>query len=237
MPVELINPTRETVMPAPRPALLAALLAAFLVSACGSLFQENIDPDASSPAGSQEGLILGSVTAPFIDRYHEPVVFHYRSVGDGDKTTGRLTSARSPVLWIPGIPACNEEGLTEQCGRLFAVSLPAGNYEIHGVQEQRTGAQIYAMPPLRFTVTRGKASYLGNLHTTFCQGLVRSTRGAILGGDLAIVDERQRDLALLRARYPQLAGVEIEKQLLPNLAWRWRVPYEPFDWGNCESAQ
>lgn len=221
----------------PRPVLLVTLVAAVLVSGCGSLFQQNIDLGAPSLFRPEEGLILGSVTAPFIDHYHETLVFHYRSVGDGGKTAGRLTSARSPsqpfVLWIP---ACDEEGLTDECGRLFAVSLPAGDYEIYGVQELDPGAKIYEMPPLRFTVAQGRASYLGNMHTAFCQGLV-SHRGAILGGDLVILDESQRDLALLEARYPQLTGVDIEEQLLPNLAWRWRVPWEPYDWGSCGSGQ
>jgi hypothetical protein len=224
-------------MAMPRPVLLVTLVAAFLLSGCGSLVQKNIDPGASFLAGSEEGLILGSVTAPFVDRYHETIVFHYRSLGDGGKTAGRLTSARSPAAWIPGVPACDEEGLEQECGRLFAVSLPAGDYEIHGVGEQSPGEQIYQMPPLRFTVIRGQASYLGNLHTRFCQGLVRSTRGAILGGDLVILDESQRDLALLEVRYPQLTGADIQRQLLPNLAWRWRVPWEPYDWGDCASGQ
>lgn len=220
----------------PRPVVLATLVVAILGAGCRSLVQQNIDPDAPSFIGSEEGLILGSVTAPFVDHYHEVILFHYRSVGDGGKTAGRLTSARSPG-WIPGVPACDEEGLPEQCGRLFAVSLPAGDYEIYGVQEQSPGETIYEMPPLRFTVAQGRASYLGNMHTAFCQGLVRSTRGAILGGDLLIRDERERDLALLETRYPQLRGSDIETQLLANLAWRWRVAYEPYDWGSCGSGQ
>lgn len=214
------------------PGLLVILVAAVLVCGCGSLFQQNIDPDAPSLFRSEKGLILGSVTAPFIDRYHETLVFHYRSSGDGGKTAGRLTSAAK--FWTPGIPTCHEEGLTEQCGRLFAVSLPAGDYEIHGVQEQAPGSRIYEMPPIRFTVARGRARYLGNVHTRFCQGLAYSVQGAILGGDLEILDESQRDLALLAARYPRLNEVEIDKQILPNISWRWRVPWEPDDWGTCQ---
>lgn len=222
----------------PRPVLLAPLVAALLVSGCtGS--QRNIDLDAPSLFRPGEGLILGSVTAPFIYHYHETLRFHFRSVGDGGKTAGHLTSARSSGArfthwWIP---ACDEEGLTEQCGRLFAVSLPAGDYEIYGVQELDPGSKIYEMPPLPFTVAPGRAIYLGNVHTVFCQGLAYSVRGAILGGDLVILDGSQRDLALLEARYPRLTGADIEKQLLPNLAWRWRVPWEPYDWGSCGSGQ
>lgn len=219
----------------PRPVVLVPLVAAVLVSGCGSLFQESIDPDAPSLFRPGEGVILGSVTAPFIGHYHETLRFHYRSVGDGGKTAGELTSAGK--FWDPGIPTCDEEGLTELCGRLFAVSLPAGDYEIHNVQELHPPSYIYEMPPLRFTVAPGRARYLGNLHTSFCHGLPRRLRGAILGGDMLILDESQRDLALLEARYPQLTGAEIEKQLLPNLAWRWRVPWEPYDWGSCESGQ
>lgn len=220
----------------PRPAVLAPLVAAVLVSGCGSLSQKNIDLDAPSLFRPGEGLILGSVTAPIIYHYHETLIFHYRSTGDGGNTTGQLTSAARH--WSMGtIPTCSEDGLTELCGRLFAVSLPAGDYEIHNVQERDPPSYIYEMPPLRFTVAPGRASYLGNLHTSFCKGAAYRVQGAILGGDLVILDESQRDLALLGARYPQLTGAEIEKQLLPNLAWRWRVPWEPYDWGSCGSGQ
>ena len=214
-----------------RVVLLVTWVAAVLVSGCGRLFQNDINPDSASLFGPGEGVILGSVTAPFIERYHETLRFHYRSLGDRGRTTGHLTSAAK--FWTPGIPTCDKDGLTEQCGRLFAVSLPAGDYEIFGVQEVDPGSRIHVMPPLRFTVVQGRRSYLGNVHTAFCQGLVRSTRGGILGGDLTIRDESQRDLALLTARYPQLTGADIEMQLLPDLGWRWRVPWEPYDWGSC----
>ena len=223
----------------PRPAVLAPLVAAVLVSGCGSPWQKNIDLDAPSLFRPGEGLILGSVTAPIIPpHHHETLIFHYRSTGDGGNTTGQLTSAA--LNWsMVTIPTCSEDGLTELCGRLFAVSLPAGDYEIHNVQEVGPPSYIYEMPPLRFTVAPGRASYLGNLHTSFCKGQPsrHRLRGAILGGDMLILDESQRDLAILEARYPQLTGAEIEKQLLPNLAWRWRVPWEPYDWGSCGSGQ
>lgn len=226
-------------MPGQRTSLLVTLVAAVLVAGCSRMIQQNIKPDAPTLFRPGEGVILGSVTAP-IKRYyyHETLVFHYRSVGDGGKTAGLLTTAKSDgarfVQW--GIPTCDKEGLAEQCGRLFAVSLPAGEYEIHSVQEVMPPSRTFELPPLRFTVAAGRASYLGNVHTTFCEGLVRSTRGAVLGGHLVILDESQRDLSLLEARYPQLKGADVEKQFLPNLGWRWRVPWEAYDWGSCGSG-
>ena len=217
-----------------RAVVLVSLAVAILVAGCGSLFQQNISTDSPPVALGEDGLILGSVTAPPV-YYHETLVFHYRSVGDGGKTSGLITSATTMASIITKVPQCDEDGLADQCGRLFAIRLPAGEYEIYAVNEMEPGANHYQLPPLGFAVAKGRASYLGNLHTLFCEGLVRSTRGAILGGDLSVRDEYDRDVALLRAKYPQLAEASIDKQLLPDRAWRWRVKYEPYDWGTCVS--
>ena len=214
------------------------LLTAFAISiisiSCSGIVQKNIAADAFSNYDFESGIIVGSVTAPFILHYHETVLFHYRSVDDDGQQNGVLTSGtQHKIIYpYPFVPLCDSDSLESQCGRLFAVQLPVGNYEIYRVVIiGREDFQI--IEPLLFKVEKEKTSYLGNLHMTFCQGLVRNTRGNILGGDISIKDEFDRDIVLLKRKYNGLSAISIKKQLLQNTFLRWRISYEPFDWGDC----
>jgi len=209
------------------------MLIAILGSACSRFVQQNIGEDAAPGFEAGGGMIVGSVTAPFASRYHHGVQFRYRSLGGDGSRQGVLTSA-SGLRFVPYMPSCGEDGLEPQCGRLFAVELPAGDYEVFQLTVA-SGGSGYSLPiqTWRFCVSPGQVSYLGSLHMQYCEGLVRNTRGGILGGELSIRDEYARDVALLRGRFRQLAGQPVRRQLLPATVIRWRVPYQPYDWGHC----
>jgi hypothetical protein len=209
------------------------MLIAILGSACSRFVQQNIGEDAAPGFEAGGGMIAGSVTAPFASRFHHGVQFRYRSLGGDGSRQGVLTSASS-LRFVPYLPSCGEDGLEPQCGRLFAVELPAGDYEVFQLTVA-SGGSGYSLPiqTWRFSVSPGQVSYLGSLHMQYCEGLFRNTRGGILGGELSIRDEYPRDVDLLRGRFRQLAGLPVRKQLLPATVIRWRVPYQPYDWGDC----
>lgn len=200
---------------------------------CSSLVQTNISEDGPTGLDSETGLLVGSVTAPHAGRYHENVQFFYRSSGDQANPLGVLTSGTSHKYLTPYISSCEEEGIGEHCGRLFAVHLPAGQFEFFRI---RIGDIFQDILPVEFPVTRGEAVYVGNLHTVFCVGQARQSRGAILGADISVRDDYVRDAGLLREKFSALQAIPIYKRLLPEASWRVRVSYEPFDWGTCAAV-
>lgn len=212
------------------PLILILASATIFGIGCSRLVQDNIDVRDPSGPDSGTGLIVGSVTAPFALHYHENVIFLYRSVSDTDNPHGVLTSGTSHKYLTPYISSCDEDGLGGQCGRLFAVRLPAGRYEIHQV---RIGDNFQDLLPVVFSVAPGRADYIGNLHTAFCVGQPRELRGAILGADVSVTDDYDRDTGLLREKFSALRQVPIRSRLLPDPSWRVRVSYEPDDWGTC----
>jgi hypothetical protein len=210
-------------------AVAIALIALF-GAGCVSLIQGNVSENHQSGTAPGTGVIVGSVTAPEV-WYHDDAYFYYRSLGDGGKHKGVLTSGTKFPSFSPWLPACDEGGLADQCGRLFAISLPAGSYEIHAARLDRHYFELNQ--PAVFSVTEGGAIYLGNLHVAYCKGMPGRTRGNILGADISIRDEYERDTGLIRERFGSLHEIIIDKQLLPDYAWRYRVSFTPYDWGTC----
>jgi len=214
--------------------------AAILNVGCTSFEQKNLSESQSPYSGSGNGVIVGSVTAPFAQHYHESVLFGYRKLGSGDKTAGILTSGIRHKNFLLQIPSCSEGGIPEQCGRVFAISLPAGDYEIYKAQVIGRG-DFQQVTSALFTVTKGDVIYIGNLHVTFCVGMVNRYRGNILGADVSLRDEYERDIAVIREQHGELATASIDKRLLPDNSWRWRVSWNalfrgdvgPYDWGDC----
>ncbi len=182
--------------------------------------------------------MVGTVTAPFAQHLHETVIFHYRALGAGGGHQGVLTSGtrNKHCLPHPVVPACSEVDLPRQCGRAFAVRLPAGEYEIYRL-EVRGRHALRDLSTARFRVETGQVNDLGNLDVAFGGAMVRSTRGNILGADITVRDRFEPDVVLLGNRFAALRDISIKKQLLPAQAWRWRVPYEPYAWGDCGAAK
>lgn len=219
---------------------IVMVVISILISGCTNLTQKTLDDSLFANSNSENGIIVGSVTAPFAAHYHETILFEYRKLGDGDKYNGVVTSGMQHKNFLIGIPSCTEGGIPKQCGRLFAISLPAGNYEIFRASVLGRG-EFQQLPPAEFTVAKGRVSYLGNLHATFCKGMVNRYRGNILGADVTIRDEYDRDIALIREYFGALTNASIDKRLLPDNSWMWRVSWkalfrsnvEPYDWGEC----
>ena len=208
------------------------LLITILSNGCNTLIQNNISKNKYIGIDFEGGIIVGSVTAPFAKHYHKEVYFQYRSLGSGDKHNGVITSGTPFPGLLPWLPSCHEDSLEDQCGRLFAINLPAGDYEIYGMKVNDNEG-FRPIPPAVFSSSEGSVTYIGNLHVIYCVGLPRSLRGAILGGVIKVLDNYERDTDLIKKKYRSLNVTPIQKILLPDYSWSWRVSYQPHDWGDC----
>ncbi len=136
------------------------------------------------------------------------------------------------------MPLCNDDGLGNECGHLFAILLPEGDYEIYEVipamdsyisSSYGSAWRSAQLDGYRFHVSAGRVTYLGNLLSRIC------TARAVVGsrvwsavGDVA--DLSARDVPLLRKKYPQIAESNFEISVMSGAPWLWR--YEPKNWFN-----
>lgn len=116
-------------------------------------------------------------------------------------------------------------------GQLIAVSLPAAEYEIFGVQAEASAwggmrsASVKGFST-RFRVDAGRAVYVGNINAHFyndtgrlpphvrLRGWVLPTGSTQLPLDIELRDTRKRDFAELPKRAPGLAESQIDVRLL-----------------------
>jgi hypothetical protein len=153
-------------------------------------------------ATGNAGVVTGSITyAGSLSGYS---VF-YRALS-GVKA-GRLQTGEA-VLLIPYIPK-GDVSLLGTRGELFAVELVAGEYEFYSWSVGSGPANVRPTSPfsVRFIVTPGKVVYIGNFHfrQTSSMGLT------VTGAQLDYFDRAERDLPLLKKKYPTLeaAGIEV----------------------------
>lgn len=207
-------------------------IALILLQACSLDPVRNIDPDRPVTLSPGMGMIVGSVTAPRIGHYWEISHFQYRRLGESYSGTLQSASPSSNALWIKNHPVqpggtVPDPGLEQQLGRLFAVELPAGVYEIFQLDMNmgrwnysNSGLLMY-MQPVRFEVRLGEILYIGNLHVRYClyKPDRRVYRGYVNAGIPSIRDEAQRDLPLLLRKFPVLAGSNIVPAVIDDTAW------------------
>lgn len=186
---------------------------------------------ASDP---DKGIITGSVgTNPLGKQWREWSQYVYHSTND-PKLSGHVTSA---VNWSNPFfpqPECKDDGLPAECGHLFAIILPAGEYEFSAVIPARDSQTADPWPSgyaatlkgYRFEVKPGQAIYIGNMLSRLCGGSSYSYYGiASIGSARAaqgdVADMYERDMPLLKEKYPQLQNVSVKNEPMAGVAWRW----------------
>lgn len=198
-----------------------------LSSACSSRFQKNIPDDFSVVTNPDFGVVVGSVSSIPDDRWQEMSQYRYQSLSD-KKIQGVFTSAAkyNAFTVFAHVPKCEDDGLEAECGRLFATALPAGNYEIYAVvvslDEPNNRWEGRNLSGYGFTVGRGQVSYIGNLKSSIQVGQVSFSSRDIVAADGRVVDEFERDVPLLKAKFPELAKWEIERSPIHGDSWEWR---------------
>jgi len=139
-----------------------------------------------------------------------------------DEVDGRrrvlLKNARLDVRHLTNPDA--DEGLESVHGRLFAVPVAPGTYELTGISlwfQSRVEA-LLSDPP-RVTVAAGEVLYIGNLTVRNCYSTHigpdgERVRQTVVGGFPEVADRSARDLPLLRATYPSLGAAPIKLRVL-----------------------
>lgn len=215
-------------------------LAILMMAACSTVPSYVLPPSHDIAADPRMGVVVGSVGSlsdtTGSPPWREWSLYRFAST-DGSGVSGSVTSAFAwnPFYMFGSMPLCADDGLAEECGHLFALLLPAGEYEFTDVSPammERVGSSLTAgwaerLTGFRFTVQAGTAVYLGNLRSRICVGGGRR-RGVNVAwsavGDVA--DMSARDLPLLRAAHPPLRAAAIESRVLPGRPWTWHYREE-----------
>lgn len=203
--------------------LLGASLS--LLNACSFGQAKDIDPNQPVKPNPQTGIIVGSVTAPMVQHYWDISHFRYRKTGESKSGVLESASPTSDFLWIRGHAiqpggTGPDPGLEHQLGRVFAVELMAGTYEIY--QLDGNNRLLTQMQPARFVVRPGEIQYLGNLHVRYClyKPDRRVYRSYVSAGIPSVRDESTRDLPLLRRKFPALSASDILPAVIDDSVWQ-----------------
>jgi hypothetical protein len=155
------------------------LLLALALASCA-----NVPSDYKFNESSSEGLIVGSITYDTSIGLYALVV-----VPSAGSIQPRINVGYA--MWPPLGPLTDDA--LKVRGGTFAVAVPAGRYEVIGWQITQGYKITRPTRPVSipFTVEKGKASYLGNLH--FDEDW-----------KVALRDRSERDLPILMNRYDSL---------------------------------
>lgn len=175
-----------------------SLLAMLVLAGCAT---PNVDQNVAPSQLANTGLVFASVSTSVEYRFGPIALFNFKKGG----------IAKSREEHIPGATLKPSE-LQEDYGRLVVLEMPAGANSLqrwhvaHGTTHY-TPRQDF--PEINFMVEPGKALYLGNLHVHVRMG--RNFVNQPVIGDLVpeIRDFSDRDVAMLKSRYPNIGDNEI----------------------------
>lgn len=189
-----------------RTSVLFVLASAALLSSCA-----NVPSDYRFDASKAEGLVVGSIT-------YDGSLGLYALILTAPPGVDAPRIQVGSSMW-PALTPQFDEGL-KATGGTFAVALPAGDYKIQAwdVRQGQRSRSSSAPIDIAFSVERGRATYLGNLH--FSKQLVVSLR-----------DRSSRDMAVLQTRYEALKSapltLSIDKDMdLQGLGGSYRQSYQ-----------
>ena len=185
-----------------------------MLSGCAA---KNVEKEFAFKDGlGADGLVVFSVSHDLRGGKGAKGIFYI----DSGAASGKGWMVVSLSEAFPGIAARSE--FKDSYGQLIALALPAGKHQVDGWKIiDGYGGQALARekpPPLEFQVHAGQAKYLGNLHA----GL--RGRKQLLGvtmvdyGYTEVRDQRDRDVGIFEARYPQFKG-KVLIELLPLGTW------------------
>lgn len=186
--------------------LLALSVASYMLAGCAT---SSIAPDYKLASDQKTGLVTGAIT---YDGSMSGYRVLYRSLdakgphgfietGSGD-AVGLLFASRSDAKAL-GSP-----------GEVFAIGLPAGDYEVYGWQIRSGAATVNSNAPfsIQFRVVAGAILYIGDFH--FVQ---KARMGlTVTGAELAQIDHQDRDLPIVRQKYAAIGNNDVESAIKPG---------------------
>lgn len=220
---------------------VAVLSLELLIGGCsGYALKSGLPADYVVGSDASHGIVLvsvGAIPEPALG-WNSWSYYEFRSVNK-PKLLGNVASAKKHNFGFT--PGCDDDGLPEECGHLYALVLPAGEYEFCRVipdldrhQSDTFHSEYYDTPMerYRFVVRAGGAAYLGNLVSRICAGAASGRGNTILSAVGRVVDRYERDVPLLVTKFPQLSENAIRNESMTGSPWLWRykdgidfVPY------------
>jgi hypothetical protein len=193
---------------------LAGLLVMLLVSTLPGCAGTPVSGSASVAEVSDKAIVIVSITHDIEAGMGADAIFYL----DEGKYPGRaVLQSVNKVLTIP-----QESEFADRRGHLYILEVDPGPHQFDGWQVHSGGIRIFPKTrakPLQFTVDKGQAVYVGNLHAQLVLG-----RKVLFGARLAngatptVQDRSAQDIALAESRSPALKG-RIRTALLPLGPW------------------
>lgn len=194
--------------------LLPVFAVVLALAGCSGLGNVRDDFDLNKAGAAGQGLVIGTFTTdspyPYFTVY----------------TTMRIIATPNPrtldLTEIVAESGCNlkssgESPFKDYCGRLVALKLPAGDYQIFWFKSDM-GSVIMGpreFKPVSFTVKAGRATYIGNIHMTLdTTDETFFGKPIVPGGWPEVKDARERDIPLLQQAVPAITADLIDYQIL-----------------------
>lgn len=184
----------------------AAAILAVMALGCRTT---NVDPGYTLREDGNSGVAVVSLTRAG-GLSDSNLFLEFRGVGHEFASSLPVTDLFASSDW--GCPLFQQATDKDPCGRLAVVELPAGGYEFYswsaGSFDAVSGITRKAKPfeefSKRFLIRPGEAVYLGNVHFSFRGGRF----------DMKVLDRQDRDLTLLRQKYPNLSSSQVRIRVL-----------------------
>ena len=209
------------------PARIAVFLAGLTLSGC-AYNADSVDRDFAFTPETDTGLIIGSATLGEGNHWYAASFrFHYSRAGEPDIFGGKGRGFISAFPYNSLMRRTEPSDFKNATGTVFAIPLAPGNY-VFDKWDLDNGATAMIHPvnplPLKFTVRKGEATYIGNLHMHLHAGRTLPGIGVIGSGRPAILDRSERDIPLLLQRYPNIKRQDIDVRIIDDRPWGGKGP-------------
>lgn len=201
--------------------LRGMILLAVLLSGCTSM-QGLVK--ANEPVDKNKGVLLASVTGDDNGSVLDSWYFYKKKGEEKYSRLDALGVAEFGFLRQDDYPNSKSRN-----GRLLAISLEAGDYELIGWKLYISQAGGYAYisaktppPPIAFTISSGSITYLGNLHIDTLTGKNFLGFTIPVGANPNISDNQKEDMELLKVKYPNLSDWPVEINVVKGNPWRFQ---------------
>lgn len=195
--------SRSARFPACVPAVILVVAG---LAGCGSIHPSmaELSRNGDTVDLSRMAVVVGSVTQtdPMLPGRNSYIEVRFGFTGPDTDVRFRVTNAQLGLRHLTEPDA--DRGLEPIHGRLFALLLPPGTYELGKVTLwfQATVEATLSAPP-QVTVAAGEVAYVGNLEVKNCYSeYVRPdgqrVRSTVVGGFPTVNDRSHRDLVLLK---------------------------------------
>lgn len=171
----------------------------------GCATQTNIPADYKLSEHSGKGVLIAGVS--FSGMQIQSMHYQLRNLSTQEIVDLFVNPNDQPLDWR----AASSSNSDDYTGRVAAIELSAGAYEITTTVVQ-TGGYIYTSKKklgFKFRIQQGKSVYIGAIHTFF---RFNSESKEIFSRAVR-ADLRERDLPIIKKRFPSVAGPSLEYQI------------------------